>query len=279
MLSLFTEWNDAPGVRDPVLAATWARLEIKDESSSDFKWPSQVIRSTANSWDRGVYLSLFPLAEWIVENWWFLLNESCRVPEFNSGRSLASYHPAQRAWIQRHNLLAAREGGALPDLTIYRDGDAVVQKWAPDPDQDDATRPVRFIGQGTLYADPLEVERTLHQFVEAVLQRVVSNADDSAERLRANWTAICQSRHEESSLCCWSASLGSPNPRAANRGLTMPRISELGLRDAVSFSSRPTAASSGPWVTLRRRLDSVLPRPAAHSRGPDLPGGPPHHCP
>ena len=207
MLSLLTEWNDAPGVKDPVLAATWARLEIKNESVAEPKWLSRVIRSTTNSLDRGVYGSLFPLAEWIVENWWFLLHESCRVPEFASGRRLAA-DPKQRSWVQRHNLLAAREGGVLPDLTIFRDGDAVVLKCVPDSEHDERIRPVRFIERGNILAHPSDVERSLHQFVEAVLERLVGNSDDSTERLRTNWRAVCESRQKETALCSWSASLG-----------------------------------------------------------------------
>lgn len=227
MLSLFTEWNDAPGVKDPVLAATWARLEIKDQSSLDPRWPSRVIRSTANSLDRGVYGSLFPLAEWIVENWWFLLHESCRVPEFTSGRRLAS-DPAQRAWAQRHNLLAARDGGALPDLTIYRDGNIVALKWVPDPEHDDRTRPVRFIEQGHIMADPSDAERSLHQFVEAVLDRLVGISDAATQRFRVNWKAVCESRQNESELCSWSASLGL-DPYDEN-GLTDELIEVMQLR-------------------------------------------------
>lgn len=207
MLSLLTEWNDAPGVKDPVLAATWARLEIKDESAAESKWLSRAIRSTTNSVDRGVYGPMFPLAEWIVENWWFLFNEGCRVPEITSGRRLAS-DPAQRAWVQRHNLLAAREGGALPDLTIFRDGNAIFLKWVPDPDHDDRIRRVRFVEQGTALVEPADVERSLQQFIEAVLERLIDKTDDSTERLRKNWKAVCESRQIESALCSWSASLG-----------------------------------------------------------------------
>ena len=168
MLSLLTEWNDAPGVKDPVLAATWARLEIKDESAAESKWLSRVIRSTTNSVDRGVYGPMFPLAEWIVENWWFLFHEGCRVPEIVSGRRLAS-DPVQRAWVQRHNLLAAREGGACPNLTIFRDGNAICLKWAPDPDHDSRIRRMRFVEQGTALVEPADVECSLQQFIEAVL--------------------------------------------------------------------------------------------------------------
>lgn len=207
MLSLLTEWNDAPGVKDPVLAATWARLEIKNETAVESKWLTRLIRSTTNSVDRGVYCALFPLAQWIVENWWFLLYEGCRVPDFTSGRHLAS-DPAQRAWVQRHSLLAAREGGALPDLTIFRDGDAIFLKWAPDPEHDERIRPVRFVEQGTTQVELAVFERTLHHFVEAVLERLRDTTEVDAERLRMNWRAVCESRQNETALCSWSAALG-----------------------------------------------------------------------
>ena len=207
MLRFFAEWNDAPGVKDPILAATWARLEITHDSPAGTQWLSRLIRPMTNGLDRGVYGSVFPLAEWIVENWWFLLYESCRVPRFDSGRRLAS-NPAQREWVQRHNLLAAQAGGALPDVTLFRDGDVLVVKWAPDPDQDERVRPVRFIEQGTALVDPSEVERSLHDLVEAVLGRVADRTDEAANRLRTEWAAVCESRHSELSLCARSASLG-----------------------------------------------------------------------
>jgi hypothetical protein len=49
----------------------------------------------------GIYVPLFPVAEWMVSNWFFLWDE---------WRSDAPR--------DRHNLLTAREGFALPDLTF-----------------------------------------------------------------------------------------------------------------------------------------------------------------
>ncbi|MFV1969362.1 MAG: ImmA/IrrE family metallo-endopeptidase, partial [Pirellulaceae bacterium] len=260
MLSLLTEWNDAPGVKDPVLAATWARLEIKDESAAESKWLSRVIRSTTNSVDRGVYGSLFPLAEWIVENWWFLLHESCRVPEFGSGRRLAS-DPAQRAWVQRHNLLTAREGGALPDLSIFRDGDAILLKWVSDPEHDERVRPVRFVEQGTTLAEPSEVERSLHQFIEAVLERLVGKSDDSTERLRTNWKAVCESRQNESALCSWSASLGLDpyNENDLTDDLVEVMQSRLSGLPPELQHDLVDAATASSLVSDLNWLDKVLP--------------------
>ncbi|MEX0725127.1 MAG: hypothetical protein WD065_02580 [Planctomycetaceae bacterium] len=189
------------------MAATWARFEIKLETPSESRWLTQLIRSTSNSVDRGVYGPLFPLAEWIVENWWFLLHESCRVPEFANGRSLAN-DPNQREWVRRHNLLGAREGGALPDLTIYRDGNAVMMKWEPDPYFDERIRPVRFIEEGLASIEPTEVERELHRLVDSVLERLTDKTDDSVQQLRTNWNAIGESRQNESTLCALAASMG-----------------------------------------------------------------------
>ena len=39
--------------------------------------------------------------------------------------------PKLRQWVQRHNLLAAREGGALPDLTFFRDEHDIVRAGFP----------------------------------------------------------------------------------------------------------------------------------------------------
>ena len=130
------EWHDAPGVQDEVLKATWARLEIhvKDQVASE----ALDLRSSSRR--TGIYGSLFPLAEWVVEQWWHLLNEPSITSTVVGGREAA---PWMHDWVRRHNLLTAREGGALPDLTMVRDGDEMVIKWEPDPACDQPCR-IRF---------------------------------------------------------------------------------------------------------------------------------------
>ena len=98
------EWQPAPGVRDDVLAATWARLSL---SVGDL-YASEAIDLRSDSRRTGIYGSLFPLVEWLVEHWWHLLHEpSPRFP-MPGGRAAP---PLMRSWVQRHNLLAARDGG------------------------------------------------------------------------------------------------------------------------------------------------------------------------
>ncbi len=186
MLDFQVEWPNAPGVKVQVLAKTWARLEIHLQAEgTPPRWLTSCIRTRSNSVQRGVYGSVFSLAEWIVENWWFLLHEPLRVPEYQGGRAVAVDDP-QRRWAQRHDLLAAREGGALPDLTFYRDGPDVVACWFPDPEQDEQIRPTRFIsGAGTVRMAPCDLVIALHDFVETVLERLDQASDEDTQRLRA----------------------------------------------------------------------------------------------
>jgi hypothetical protein len=209
MLDFVVEWHDAPGVKDAVLAKTWARLEIHiSDYQSAPHFLTQCIRSKVNSVHRGVYSSVFPLAEWVVENWWFLLFEPIRVAEYHGGRRSVQ-NPKLRHWVQRHNLLAAREGGALPDLTFFRDERDIVARWFPDPESEDPYRPIRFIsGTGEARLDRHDLERALDQFVRMVLERLDSDDDEDSRRLRDNWQALCRSRTEEADICGWAASLG-----------------------------------------------------------------------
>jgi hypothetical protein len=76
MTSLFfLDWN-TESVSDqmavPELAATLARLEIRVGS----KWPTIVEEGRNGSIRRSINVSLYPLAEWIVFNWWTLLHSS-----------------------------------------------------------------------------------------------------------------------------------------------------------------------------------------------------------
>lgn len=201
------EWQEAPGVKDKVLARTWARLEISAGADVSGRfWPSNLI-SRAESVHRGVYGSVFPLAEWVVENWWSLLEEPCRLPTLDSGRAL-SKNPMQRPWVQRHNFLAAREGGSLPDLFLYRDGPHVVAQWFADPELEDNARPVQFFTRGKIRLAPQDAEAALQQLIEEVIVRLDSEKDEDTNRLRENWRALCDSRQTERCLCAAAAQLG-----------------------------------------------------------------------
>ena len=202
MLRFHIEWQEAPGVKSGVLARTWGRLVIE----AGGHLVTNAIDSRSNSLRGGVYGSLLPLCQWIVENWWFLLNESYRFPAPYAARDLAR-KPIDRPWVQRHSLLAAREGGALPDLMMFRDDQAVIARWRPD--YENAIHPyLRFTGSGEVRMDPAEAEQGLSELVRDVSERLVGFNDPDAKALQDEWAAVLASAQSERELCEWSARLG-----------------------------------------------------------------------
>ncbi len=167
---------------------------------------TQAVDYRSESLRGGVYGSVLPLCQWILENWWFLLNESYRFPVPHAARELAK-SPTDRPWVQRHSLLAAMEGGALPDLMIFRDDRAVVARWTPD--HENSVHPfLRFTGSGEVQMDPAEAEHGLSELVREVLERLAGLEDPDVKSLQEEWAAVLASMQSERELCEWAARLG-----------------------------------------------------------------------
>lgn len=282
MIRFRVEWQDAPGVKDTVLARTWCRLAIE----AGGRLVTDVLDNRSRSLRGGIYGSVFPLTQWIVESWWFLLNESYRFPAAYGSRDLART-PGDRAWIQRHSMLAARQGDALPDLTIYRDEGSVVVRWMPD--REDSTHPfLRFTGSGEVKMDPDEVKRGLAELVDLVMSRLEGFQDTEVRMLREEWAGISESVEEDREICEWSARLGldphDPDELTDGRAETIATlISPLedsvrnDLLDAEQFQSlqadlewlnqaRSLAADAGGPANLEPTLPKVEGR-SAHELG------------
>ena len=88
------EWQEAPGVRDKILAATWARLSLHAGNLC----VSEAIDERSDSRRTSIHGSLFPLAEWLVEHWWHLLYEASPRTPVSGGRASL---PLMRSWVQR----------------------------------------------------------------------------------------------------------------------------------------------------------------------------------
>ena len=202
MIRFRMEWQDAPGVRDTILARTWCRLVIE----AGGRLVTESVHGPSESLRGGVYGSAFPLCQWMVENWWFLLNERYRFPVRHTSSDLARSHRG-RAWVQRHSLLAAAEGNALPDLTLHRDGQQIVVRWMPDGDA--STHPaLRFTGAGEVRMNVQDVEQGLAEAVQAVLDRLDGMEEAEVTELREDWAAVAEATEQERDLCEWSARLG-----------------------------------------------------------------------
>ena len=274
MIHFSVEWQDAPGVRDRVLARTWSRLTIK----ADGQVVTRAIDDRARSVRDGVYGSVFPLCRWIVENWWFLQHEGYRFHRVCGSRELAR-SDNDRAWVRRHSLLAAREGGALPDLTLFRDGDAVVARWLPD--DRDATHPfLRFASDGRTRMAVEAAARGLGSFVDCVLERVGDLEPPEVDALRRDWAAISGASPDEREFCGWSARLGldpydpdelTDRHEELMRASVSPLEAELreDLLDASTADGLPADVS---WIAAAHDIAISTGAPAAS--GPKQPSIP-----
>ena len=182
VLSFEIDWVDAEGIGGPELAATWASLRIRAGSST----LTRVLDSRAKTVREFVYVPLYPLAEWLASNWWFLFHEY--------------ENPAKEGdpdFQRRHALGTSREGYAFPNLEIVPSGARTRLAWDRRPSP--WTR-VEFLEQGDTWVDSSELRETCSDLVDRVIRRLVSLGVDETF-LQEEWTAIQTTDGEESKFC------------------------------------------------------------------------------
>lgn len=197
-LVLRVEWLEAPDVSTPELAATWARYELWCGSDCITQ-----VETSDHTFRRGVYGALFPLAEWIVENWW-LLATSVR-PSAISQTYWTWPNVHLHAWLRHHNLRAAGNGMAWPNLTVVPEGGVTCLRWSADSGNSLGT--LRFVSAGTTFVPSDELLGSLANIVEAVLDRL-TDAGLPKTQLAEDWTALGQLDQEEKDFCAIAARLG-----------------------------------------------------------------------
>ena len=180
------EWEDSPRVRAPELDATWARLEIyaRDEPIT------KVEAKRAQSVRTGIYVPLYPIAEWIVANWWFLWDEWR-----TDGRD------------SRHSLLAAREGFVLPDLSFLPTETKMEVVWRAGASMTSAG--VLFLSSGSSVLAKSLVREEFRRLVDAVIERL-NVRQVQGSYLVQEWRAIQDAERdpEQRAFCERAARLG-----------------------------------------------------------------------
>lgn len=183
------EWVDPGGAQAVELRATWASLSIH---VADLP-VTGMLDLQNRSFRTHVFLPLFPLAEWIANNWWFVRGEVGR-PE-TVGTTEFDY---------RHNIRWAREGFVLPSLRFVSVGEKIEMQWQP---LDFLDAGVRFINAGHASAAAETVIAALGRFVEAVVTRL----DDQGIRetsLHRQWKAIQEADDDQRRFCLAAGRLG-----------------------------------------------------------------------
>jgi len=192
------EWQPAPGVTSPELAATWARYEI---------WVGEACVTQVEAADgifrRGIYGSLYPLAYWIASNWW-LLTSHMRPTSIESGywtwRNVRT-----QPWLRQHNVRGAGDGMAWPDLTLVPEGAVTRVHWSQDRHK--GLGAVRFASDGTGFVPSGEFREHLAKIVNHVLDRLTETGLVKTP-LVAEWEGVASSDSEEISFCETAARLG-----------------------------------------------------------------------
>ena len=188
-LSFDIDWVDAEGICGPELSATWASLRIRAGDSV----LTRVLDSRAKTVREVVYVPLYPLAEWLASNWWFLTREF----ENPAKEGDPDFH-------RRHALGASREGYAFPNLEVVPSGARTRLAW--DREQFPWGR-IEFLDRGELWMDSGEFRETCADLIDRVIRRLAALEIDETF-LQEEWSAIQTADDDESRFCRTAAGLG-----------------------------------------------------------------------
>jgi hypothetical protein len=171
-LTIETDWeNSASGT--PEEASTFAAVGIKYGSL----WLTEAEDSFVNRIRQKVYLSAYPLAEWLAWNWWRLRWEP-RRPTHD--------------WLMAHRMSNIGGGYVWPDITIFSDGERVVLNSVPTRPR--AAEPLRYISQAAAIVRAPVFEDVVDTFISAVLDQLGSKqvADTNLMRI---WKSVSEERN------------------------------------------------------------------------------------
>jgi hypothetical protein len=227
------EWLEPEGAKAEELRATWARFQISVQG----RVATRVISGTSKSSRNHLYLPVYPLAEWLVSNWWFIFYE---------------YKTQSRKdYPLRHALRYAGEGFALPDLQINPLGDSVefaVNRRVLGQQQ------TEFIDGFTSLAPKDEAQDAIVRFIREVVQRL-NDVGVADTRLHEEWREIEDALRnpEEASFCKVYSALGQDpfdvDPALASAIEAWSRkLDEVALSELFVSSDGPHAEDSLNWL-------------------------------
>ncbi len=184
-----TEWVPAEGTRGPELASTWASLLIRVDATV----VTRVEDRRAQTVRDHVYVPLYPLAESLATNWWFLLHEMDNPDKHRDA-----------AFERRHALVSARDGYAFPNLQIASSGDRTSMAWEP---VEHRWAGLDYLGGDKVWVERDEFRNCCAELVDRVVRRLASCGIEGT-LLQAEWAAIQAADQDEAFFCRTAAGLG-----------------------------------------------------------------------
>ncbi|MFP4541803.1 MAG: ImmA/IrrE family metallo-endopeptidase [Opitutales bacterium] len=178
-ISFCWKWLDAGAMAPVEFGRTFASLSVLVDGQ-----PVPRIEDLAAETVRDeLHVPLYPLAEWIVYNWWCLLHEEPT--------------PQTRGFDSRHSLACVADGFAYPPLRIAAEGTSIRLVWGPREAMDAR---LRFFGAGEALVDYDCVEDMLTGFIQSVCERLsVSGIEGTC--LQREWDALRLLDVEERRWC------------------------------------------------------------------------------
>ncbi|HEY4261484.1 MAG TPA: hypothetical protein VGM98_15050 [Schlesneria sp.] len=200
-LSLKSDPISQLAATDPLERQTWCSLRIQVGA-----------RFASRLWDKSlederdsIHVPAFPIAEWIVQNWWAIFNELC---PWNTAPRSPAINADWLSWAKRHCLRAADSSLLLPKLYIYSDGSELVAEAHADRTGSLANLPGEFIGEIVETIDPSTTETALGKFIDQTIGRVDGVEDHRIVLLAKQWEAIRNADPEETEFCKLAGRMG-----------------------------------------------------------------------
>ncbi len=200
-----------------------------------------------------LYLPAFPIAQWLVENWWTLLNEPSPTAE------LPKPSAVHLPWIKRHCLRSAESGLLLPALYLFNDGRGIGVEWQADEPDACANMPGEFADSGVNHLEKAPTEDVLAEFITEILRRVEGLNDERIVQLKENWRAIRSADIDEATFSVVAGRMGvdpyDPSQMHEELAAFIETLSdpELPLARDLTETAKPTwAAAQWSWVQQTR---------------------------
>jgi len=262
-LSVECDPVDQPAAADPVERQSWCMLAIRVAG-----------RTVTRVWDRALqqersylYVPAFPIAEWIVLNWWVLLNEACPTPEVPGS---AGFH---MPWIKRHCLRCADSALLLPALYFFNDGRGIGVEWQADLRDTLPHLPGEFVDGNRDHLESIATENGLAEFVNGTLARVKGLPDERVQATLATWQAIRNADADETKFCVAAGRLGIDPYDPGQMPENLAGFLETGLgdpgqplvRDLTEAAEPGSIADQWHWVQDASNAYHLGPSPALSS--------------
>ena len=244
---------------DPLEQRTWAAMRIYAGQRCVTRWLERESKQEADS----IYIPAFPVARWVVMNWWALLNEPC--PEESPPGPSAAWSARERAWLERHCLRSAESGLFLPRLSMWNDGRYFNAHWVPDPDDLYETMPGPFLYGSSDSLNIHEAEDALRSFVVTVLRWLEDVPESRADRLRANWQAITDADPQEAAFCKAAGRMGLDPYESSSWPIGLidllealsPEDPDPILTDFLSAATAKNAVPLWDWVSHAQQVGKL----------------------